>query len=172
MASMPHCPHHRAVACTNATVHPPHGHHRTTCCKSCSVYDHREGASRIGRWFLLLVPSIWDPAGRLRRLLFRCRCNLPKCQPIALPNCLLQRFELLADVDVVEQHVYDYGRGTVSPLSRLLHCTLVALAMLAPPVINDLESQNRSVPFPLIWVEGFVPVATATVDRLATTKPP
>jgi len=85
---------------------------------------------------------------------------------------LLQRFELLADVDVVEQHVYDYGRGMVSPLSRLLHCTLVALAMLAPPVINDLESQNRSVPFPLIWVEGFVPVATATVDRLATTKPP
>jgi len=60
----------------------------------------------------------------------------------------------------------------VLPGSRLAHCTVVALAMLAPPVINDLESQNRSVPFPLIWVEGFVPVATATVDRLATTKPP
>ena len=84
---------------------------------------------------------------------------------------LLQRFELLADVDVVEQHVYDYGRGTVSPLSRLLHCTVVALAMLAPPVINDLESQNRSVPFPLIWVKGFDPSA-ATDDKLATTKPP
>src|ERR1700688_2394952 len=115
-------------------------------------------------------PLNLGPAGRLPRLLFRCRCNLPKSQPIALPNCrCCNVFELLADVDVVEQHVYDYGRGTVSPLSRLPHCTLVALAMLAPPVINDLESQNRSVPFPLIWVEGFVPVATATVDRLATT---
>jgi hypothetical protein len=67
--------------------------------------------------------------------------------------------------------LYDYGRGTVSPASRLPHCTLVAFAMPAPPVINDLESQNRSVPFPLIWVKGFAPV-TATEDRLATTKPP
>ena len=83
-----------------------------------------------------------------------------------------ERYKSLADVDVVEQRVYDYGRGTVSPVSRLPHCTLVALAMLAPPVINDFESQNRSVPFPLIWVKGFVPVPTATVDRLATTKPP
>ncbi len=85
---------------------------------------------------------------------------------------VLKRRKVLADVDVVEKRVYDYGSGTVSPGSRLPHCTVVALAMLAPPVINDLESQNRSVPFPLIWVEGFVPVATATEDRLTTTKPP
>jgi hypothetical protein len=59
----------------------------------------------------------------------------------------------------------------VLPGSRLAHCTVVALAMLAPPVINDLESQNRSVPFRLIWVKGFDPI-TATEDKLATTKPP
>jgi hypothetical protein len=169
---MPHCPHHRAVACTDATVHPPHGHHSTTCYKSCSVYDHREGASRIGRWFLLLVPESGTHRAAAT-IAFPLSLQPPKMsthRAAKLP--LLQRYELLADVDVVEQHVHDYGRGTVSPLSRLPHCTLVALAMLAPPVINDLESQNRSVRFPLIWVEGFVPVATATVDRLDTTKPP
>src|SRR6266849_3593070 len=78
----------------------------------------------------------------------------------------------LVDVDVIEQGVYDYGSGSLSPVSRLPHCTLVALAMLAPPVITDFESQNKSVPFPVIWVKGFVPVPTATVDRLAATKPP
>ena len=70
---------------------------------------------------------------------------------------LLQRNESLADVDVVEQLVYDYGTGSVSPVSKLPQFTLVALAMLAPPVITDFESQNRSVPFPVIWVIGFVP---------------
>ena len=100
------------------------------------------------------------------------RCNHPNLTHRDAKLSLLKRYKLLADINVVERRVYDYGRGTVSPASRLPHCTVVALAMLAPPVINDLESQNRSVPFPLIWVKGFVPVPTATVDRLATTKPP
>ena len=41
---------------------------------------------------------------------------------------LLKGYESLADVDVVGQRVYDYGSGSVSPVSRLPHCTLVALA--------------------------------------------
>jgi hypothetical protein len=47
---------------------------------------------------------------------------------------LLQHDESPADVDVVEQRVHDYGRGSVSPVSKLPHFTLVALAMLARPL--------------------------------------
>ena len=37
MAPTPHQPLQLAVACTDATVHPQHGHHRTTYCRTCSV---------------------------------------------------------------------------------------------------------------------------------------
>ena len=37
MAPTPHHPLHLAAACTDATAHPQHGHHRTTNCTTCSV---------------------------------------------------------------------------------------------------------------------------------------
>ena len=65
-----------------------------------------------------------------------------------------------------------YGMVSVLPGSKLPQLTVLAPAMAEPPVITDLESQNKSVPFPETWVNEFVPVPTAIVDRLATTKPP
>src|SRR6266852_9874574 len=46
----------------------------------------------------------------------------------------------------------------------------MAFAIFAPPVIRDLESQNKSVPFPLIIVG--LPKGTPAVDKFMTTKPP
>src|SRR5260370_6657665 len=37
MAPTPHHPLHLAGACTDATAHPQHGHHRTTSCTTCNV---------------------------------------------------------------------------------------------------------------------------------------
>ena len=61
-----------------------------------------------------------------------------------------------------------YGTGTLSPDKRLAHCTVVAFEMLAPPVIIDFESQNRSTTFPRTWVGGFVEI----LDKFTVTKPP
>src|SRR5438552_15033988 len=50
----------------------------------------------------------------------------------------------------------------------------MAFAILAPPVIRDLESQNTSVPFAVMVVDGF-PMklkSTLAVDKFVTTKPP
>ena len=54
---------------------------------------------------------------------------------------------------------------------KLLHCTIAAFAMSRPPAICDLESQNKSVPFPLITVKGLLE-STLAVDMLTTTNPP
>lgn len=45
--------------------------------------------------------------------------------------------------------------GSVSPGSRLPQPTVLAPATLEPPVITDLESQNKSVAFPETWVNAF-----------------
>lgn len=65
-----------------------------------------------------------------------------------------------------------YGMGSVSPDSKLPQLTVLAPAMAEIPVITDLETQNKSVPFPETCVSGFVPVPTAIVDKLATTSRP
>ncbi len=49
-----------------------------------------------------------------------------------------------------------YGMVSVLPGSRLPQLTVLAPAMAEPPVITDLESQNKSVPFPETWVNEFV----------------
>src|SRR6266478_2225063 len=46
----------------------------------------------------------------------------------------------------------------------------MAFAMFTPPVIRDLESQNTSVPFPVIVVG--LPKSTPAVDKFMTTRPP
>src|SRR5215472_2781259 len=50
----------------------------------------------------------------------------------------------------------------------------MAFAILDPPVIRDLESQNTSVPFAVIVVEGFPKKlkSTLAVDKFMTAKPP
>ena len=53
-----------------------------------------------------------------------------------------------------------YGMGSVSPDSKLPQLKVLAPAMAEPPVITDLKSQNKSVPFPETCVSGFVPHAT------------
>src|SRR5215469_3892122 len=63
------------------------------------------------------------------------------------------------------------GRFSYTLGRMLLHCTMAAFAMFRPPAICDLESQNKSVPFPLITVKGLLE-STLAVDMLTTTNPP
>ena len=82
-----------------------------------------------------------------------------------------ERYESLAGVDVVERCVYDYGRGSVSPVSKLPQLTIGTPPRFALPVMTDFESQKRSVLLPPTRVRGLL-VATEMVDRFAATKPP
>lgn len=62
-------------------------------------------------------------------------------------------------------------RRLVSSFLALPQLTVLAPAMAEPPVITDLESQNKSVALPDTWVNAFGGhVPTPMVDRLATTQ--
>ena len=74
MAPISRCPHHRAAACTDATVHPLRGHHIANCYMSGSVRSpgRRSRAVQSGCPSLALnAPTTWG-LGR-RRFAFTCQ---------------------------------------------------------------------------------------------------
>ena len=64
-----------------------------------------------------------------------------------------------------------YGRGTVSPESKFVHCAVGEPAMFTVPVILESESQKRSMAFPLIVEGGVLLVDRSTLELLIATRP-
>jgi len=85
---------------------------------------------------------------------------------------LLQRNESLADVDVCRTACLRlrYGLGVASEQVAAVHASGIGNVGSARYHRFRIAEQIR--PIPVIWVIGFAPAPTATVDRLATTKPP
>jgi hypothetical protein len=63
-----------------------------------------------------------------------------------------------------------YGK-VASAASTFVHCLVGTPARFTPPVIIELESQNKSTLLPPMRVKSR-PALTSMLDKLANTKPP
>ena len=64
-----------------------------------------------------------------------------------------------------------YGVGTESSDHRFVHCTMVAFAIFATPLMTDWEWQNKSTALPLTET-GKSQNTVETFERLTATTPP